>query len=111
MHSDALASATLLLVAAVLAVALFRRINLPPILAYLFVGLTIGPHALGWFDAAEETYLLGEIGIAFLLFAIGLEFSLPQFWSMRQTLLGLGGAQVLIGTISGALIAWLTGIP
>jgi len=110
MHVDPVASVILLLVAAVIAVALFRRINLPPILAYLFVGLALGPHALGWIDAAEETHLLGEIGIAFLLFAIGLEFSLPQFWAMRRTLLGLGGTQVLGGTVSGALIAWLIGI-
>ena len=61
-------------------------------------------------EESEITHLLGEIGIAFLLFIIGLEFSLPQFWRMRRTLLGLGGIQVLAGTVSGAFIAWLIGI-
>ena len=105
-----MASAILLLIAAVVSVAVFRRIGLPPILAYLFIGMALGPHALDWFSAGEEAHLLGEIGIAFLLFAIGLEFSLPQFWAMRRTLLGLGGAQVLAGTVSGAIIAWMIGI-
>ena len=105
-----MAPAILLLITAVVSVALFRRIGLPPILAYLFIGMTLGPHALNWFSAGEEARLLGEIGVAFLLFAIGLEFSLPQFWAMRRALLGLGGAQVLAGTVSGAIIAWLIGI-
>ena len=100
-----------LLAVVVVVVAAFRRIKLPPILGYLFVGMVVGPHALGWFDDSEVVRLLGEIGVAFLLFTIGLEFSIAQFIAMRRTLLGLGSAQVLGGTISGAVIAWLLGIP
>lgn len=100
-----------LLVLAVVIVALFRRLSLPPILGYLFVGMLLGPHASGWLDEGPILHLLGEIGVAFLLFAIGLEFSLGQFWAMRRTLLGLGAAQVAVGTVSGALIAWWIGIP
>ena len=104
-----------LLAAAVLTVALFRRLRLPPVLGYLLAGVVGGPHALAWFGAGNDNdvvlQLLGELGVAFLLFAIGLEFSLPQFWAMRHTLVGLGGAQVLAGTLSGGLIAWWLGVP
>lgn len=111
MDHSILDQSLLLLTLAVISVALFRRLGLPPILGYLAVGTLLGPHALGWLEHGPVIHLLGEIGVAFLLFAIGLEFSLGQFWAMRRTLLGLGGAQVAIGTLSGALIAWWIGIP
>lgn len=111
MEHGAFGQVLTLLAVAVVVVALFRRLHLPPILGYLVVGVAVGPHALGWFHDNDVMHLLGEIGVAFLLFTIGLEFSIPQFWAMRRTLLGLGGAQVLGGTVSGALIAWLFGIP
>ncbi len=101
----------ILLAISVAAVAAFRRFNLPPILGYLFVGIVAGPHAFGWLEESKVTQLLGEIGVVFLLFTIGLEFSIAQFRAMMRTLLGLGGAQVLISTVSGGIIAWLLGIP
>lgn len=111
MEHDLLAEILTLLAVAVLVVGVFRRLHLPPLLGYLFVGIVLGPHALGWFDNQGAAQLLGEIGVAFLLFAIGLHFSVPQFLAMRNVLLGLGGAQVLVGTVSGAFIAWWIGIP
>ncbi len=111
MEHDLLAQILMLLAVSVLLVWIFRRLHLPPLLGYLFVGVVLGPNALGWFDNQDAAHLLGEIGVAFLLFAIGLHFSVPQFLAMRNVLLGLGGAQVLVGTISGALIAWWIGIP
>lgn len=101
----------ILLLASVVAVVIFRRLHLPPILGYLLVGVILGHHGLGLLDEHAAADLLGEIGVAFLLFSIGLEFSIPQFMAMRRTLLGLGGAQVLLGTLSGGLIAWGLGIP
>jgi CPA2 family monovalent cation:H+ antiporter-2 len=100
----------ILLALSVLGVALFRRLNLPPILGYLLVGLVAGPHALGWLEETEATHFLGEIGVVFLLFTIGLEFSLPQFWAMRGLVLGLGGSQVLLGTAAAGGVAWLAGM-
>lgn len=100
----------LLLVLAVAAVAVFGRLRLPPILGYLFVGAIAGPHALALIDTGETTRLLGEIGVAFLLFTIGLEFSLARFRAMRDTLIRLGGTQVAIGTLSGAIIARALGM-
>ena len=111
MEHSVLNDILILLAICVAAVAAFRRFNLPPILGYIFVGIIVGPHALGWLEESKVTQLLGEIGVVFLLFTIGLEFSIAQFQAMMRTLLGLGGMQVLIGTVSGAIIAWGLGIP
>ena len=100
----------LLLGAAVLMVTLFRRLHLPAILAYLCVGVVAGPYGMGWMADTENTRFLAEFGVVFLLFTIGLEFSLPQMIAMKDVVLGLGGAQVFITTVVGALIAWLLGM-
>lgn len=111
MEHSGLPEILILLAIAVAIVAAFRRLHLPPILGYLFVGTAIGPYALGWLENGEITRFLGEIGVVFLLFTIGLDFSIPQFLAMKRTLLGLGGIQVLVGTLSGAAIASILGIP
>ncbi|MFA7239970.1 MAG: monovalent cation:proton antiporter-2 (CPA2) family protein [Sulfuricellaceae bacterium] len=95
MHST-LELVLILLTATVLLVALFRSLRLPALLAYLLVGMVIGPHALGWLPESEETSYLAEFGVVFLMFSIGLEFSLSQLKAMRHKVFGLGGAQVLI---------------
>ncbi len=99
-----------LLGAAVLMVSLFRRLHLPAILAYLCVGAIAGPYGMGWVADTENTRFLAEFGVVFLLFTIGLEFSLPQMIAMKNVVLGLGGAQVFITTVLGAVIAWLFGM-
>lgn len=100
-----------LLALAVVAVATVSVLRLPSVIGYLFVGLFVGPHALGLIEHSDTTHVLGEIGVAFLLFAIGLEFAIPQFLKMRHVLIWLGGAQVLAGTFFGALIAMWIGLP
>ncbi len=99
-----------LLLLSVVAVALLRRLRLPPIVGYLIVGAAAGPNALAWIDETQTIHFLGEIGIAFLLFTLGLEFSIPQFAAMKRILLVLGGAQVLVGTLCGAAIGWMLGL-
>lgn len=96
----------LLLVLSVGAVTVFRRLNLPPILGYLLVGALTGEHALEWIgsDKNGDFAFMGEVGVVFLLFAIGLEFSAKQFMAMRHTILGLGGAQVVLSTLCGIAI-------
>ncbi len=115
MH-DALPVALILLASAVVVVAAFRRLALPPILGYLIVGTLIGPHALGLVPATEDQRYLAEFGVVFLIFSVGLEFSLPQLVAMRRTVFGLGAAQVglvmALGT-AGAMLAgesWRAGI-
>ncbi|MEW8300617.1 MAG: monovalent cation:proton antiporter-2 (CPA2) family protein [Candidatus Thiodiazotropha sp.] len=99
-----------LLSVAVLTVTLFKRLHLPPILGYLIVGILVGPFGTGVIPSNEETRFLAEFGVVFLLFAIGLEFSLPQMIAMKGAVFGLGGSQVLItGLITGG-IAWLLGM-
>ena len=68
----------MLLGAAVLSVILFRRINLPPILGYLLVGTLIGPHAFNLLEGLSGAHHLAEFGVVFLMFSIGLEFSLSR---------------------------------
>lgn len=104
---SALELTLLLLGAAVLGVAVFRTLHLPPMLAYLAVGIVIGPYALGLAEENATTHLLAEIGVVFLMFSIGLEFSLPKLFSMRRTVFGLGMAQVLVTIASVMLFGWL----
>jgi CPA2 family monovalent cation:H+ antiporter-2 len=85
----------ILLAAAVLVVVLFRQLRIPPLLGYLLVGIVIGPHALSWIHEAQETRYLAEFGVVFLMFSIGLEFSLPKLLTMRQIVFGLGAMQVV----------------
>lgn len=97
----------LLLVTSAGAVAAFRTLRLTPILGYLLVGALMGPHALEFIDNSEDLAFLGEVGVVFLLFAIGLEFSLKQFMAMRTTIIGLGGLQVILSTAAGMAILQL----
>jgi len=100
----------ILLGLSVVAVALLRRIHLPPILGYLFVGVIAGPHALGWITDSDAIHLLGEAGVVFLLFMIGLEISIPQLLAMRHAVVGFGGAQVVLTTLAVTAIGWWSGI-
>jgi CPA2 family monovalent cation:H+ antiporter-2 len=108
--TEPLPQVLILLAAAVFAVTVVRRMGLPATMAYLVVGLTLGPHAFGVVSDSETTRLLGELGVAFLLFTLGLEFSLPRMVAMRREVFGLGSAQVLSTTAVFALIAWLLGL-
>jgi CPA2 family monovalent cation:H+ antiporter-2 len=93
-----------LLGAAVVVVVICRLVRLPPILGYLLVGMIVGPHALAWVPDTADVRDLAGFGIVFLMFSIGLEFSLPQLKAMRRAVFGLGLAQVAITTI-GAMLA------
>jgi CPA2 family monovalent cation:H+ antiporter-2 len=85
----------ILLAVAVGVVVLCRILRLPAMLGYLLVGILIGPHALGWIPDAPETRHLAEFGVVFLMFSIGLEFSLTRLRSMQRMVFGLGTAQVV----------------
>src|SRR5207244_10928914 len=93
---SALELTLLLLAASVLAVTVLRVMNLPPVLGYLLVGIVVGPHALALAPDSSSTYELAEFGVVFLMFSIGLEFSLPRLRSMRAIVFGVGLPQVLI---------------
>lgn len=97
----------LLLAAAVLGVVAFRSMHLPPMLGYLVAGILIGPHTLGWAEDSSTTHALGEFGVVFLMFSIGLEFSLAKLSAMRRTVFGLGMAQVLLTIVLTMIFGWL----
>lgn len=104
MHHSILLEIVILLSISVVSVTLFRRLNLPPVLAYLFVGIIVGPHTWGWVSDTENIRLLAEFGVVFLMFTVGLEFSFPQLLAMRKEVFGIGAAQVGITTLIVLLI-------
>ncbi|MEO8039285.1 MAG: monovalent cation:proton antiporter-2 (CPA2) family protein [Betaproteobacteria bacterium] len=109
MH-DTLQLPLILLAAAVLVVVVCRQLKLPPLLGYLLVGIAIGPNALGWLPDDEGTRNLAEFGVVFLMFSIGLEFSLSKLATMRSLVFGLGAAQVVATLVTVLLCAELVGL-
>ena len=93
---SALELTLLYLLAAVLGVVACRQLSLPPMLGYLAVGVVIGPHALALSKNSETVRHLGEFGVVFLMFVIGLEFNLPKLRAMRRHVFGLGLLQVVL---------------
>jgi CPA2 family monovalent cation:H+ antiporter-2 len=86
----------LYLLAAVLGVVACRSLKLPPMLGYLVVGVVIGPNALALSQNSDAVRHLGEFGVVFLMFVIGLEFNLPRLRTMRTHVFGLGLLQVVV---------------
>ena len=100
----------ILLAVAVGVVVLCRILRLPAMLGYLLVGILIGPHALGWIPDAPETRHLAEFGVVFLMFSIGLEFSLGRLRSMQRLVFGLGTAQVVCTILLVMLASFFFGL-
>lgn len=93
----------LYLLAAVLGVVACRSLRLPPMLGYLVVGVVIGPNALALAQDSDQVRHLGEFGVVFLMFVIGLEFNLAKLRAMRAHVFGLGMSQVLLTIVPGTL--------
>ncbi len=99
------ANLLIILASSLVVIALFRRLRLPPVLGYLCVGLAVGPTALDWVNDSEELPDLAELGVVFLLFSLGLEFSLAKMIELRRVVFGLGSLQVLCsGILLGSLL-------
>jgi CPA2 family monovalent cation:H+ antiporter-2 len=105
-----LAQIILLLAVAVAVVVIFQRLHVPTSLGYLLVGVIVGPHTVGPNFRIEGFGALAEFGVVFLLFTIGLNYSLPQLHALRHQVLGLGTAQVVLCTLVVGLLAWLAGL-
>ena len=106
-----LAQIILLLGVAVAVVVTFQRLHIPTSLGYLLVGVILGPHTIGPTVHVPEFETLAEFGVVFLLFTIGLNFSLPQLHALRHQVLGLGTAQIVFTTAVTSLVVWLAGLP
>ena len=89
------ANLLIIFAASLVVIALFQRLRLPPVLGYLCVGLMIGPSAFNWVNESEDLPDLAELGVVFLLFSLGLEFSLTKMLALRRVVFGLGSLQVL----------------
>lgn len=97
----------LLLSTAVCGVALARRLKLPPVLSYLLIGIAVGPHGLAMLRETEEVHVLAEFGIVFLMFSVGLEFSLQHLKAMRTLVFGFGASQLTLTALGAGIITWL----
>ena len=107
---DNLTQVILLLAVAVAIMIALARLHVPTSLGYLLVGLILGPHTAGPTVDVAGLEVLAEFGVVFLLFSIGLDYSLPQLHAMRHQILGLGTAQVVLTTIVVAVLLWLAGL-
>lgn len=109
-HHDFLADVLVFLAAALAVVPVFRRFSIGPVLGYLVAGILVGPHALGLIGENESIDALAEIGIAFLLFSVGLEVSFGRLRALRAYVFGLGGLQMAVCGAALAAVAWASGL-
>ncbi len=102
---------TIFLAAAVIAVPVFRRLGLGAVLGYLAAGVAVGPRGLGLAGDVDSILHFAEFGVVLLLFVIGLELQPTRLWTMRRSVFGLGGAQVLVSAAVIALAGYALGVP
>ncbi|AAW73723.1 monovalent cation:proton antiporter-2 (CPA2) family protein [Xanthomonas oryzae] len=112
MHSGGLELALVLMLAAIVAVPVFKRFGLGAVLAYLVAGVVLGPDGVGVVQDAERISGAAEIGVVMLLFVIGLELSPALLKVMRHSVFGAGATQVLVtavilgGLLMAARLGW-----
>ncbi|GAA4019449.1 monovalent cation:proton antiporter-2 (CPA2) family protein [Sphingomonas swuensis] len=104
--TDWLTSAAVMLGAALLFVGLFRKLGLGATLGYIVGGILIGPYVLGLVGDAAAINQVSEIGIALLLFLVGLELQPSRLWRLRKEILGLGLAQLLAAGLALSVLVW-----
>ncbi len=98
---------TVLLGASVLFVMIFRRLGLGAVLGYLIAGAVVGPFGLGLVGGGEEKMRVAEIGIAMLLFLVGLELNPTRLLRLKREIFGLGLAQLMVTAAALAVGLWL----
>ena len=110
MADDLLIKTLVVILASVCAISLVARLRFPAAAGYLLAGLVIGPHGLQLISASDEARFLAELGIIFLMFMAGLEFSLPAMIAARRDVFGAGSLQVGITVFVVTGIAALWGV-
>lgn len=105
-----LGEAIVLLVAACIAVPLFKRFKLGAILGYLVAGAIIGPHAFSFVKDSEDVLHFSELGVVFFLFLVGLELEPRRLWELRKAVFGLGNAQMIASAVLIAAALWVAGV-
>ena len=110
-HIPVLRDLVVLVAVAIPAVLLAHRLNIPTLVGFLFTGIVIGPHALGFVRDTESVTQMAEIGSVLLLFAVGLELSLSRIVKMGRYVIQ-GGMIQMLGTIGiVASVAVIAGLP
>lgn len=99
-----------LLVIAVSMAWVFWRFKLPILLGYIIMGILVGPYVFGWMRDTQIMAQFAEFGVVFLLFTIGLEFSLSRLISMSNIVFGYGGLQVFLTMLATVVIGLLIGL-
>lgn len=101
----------LLLSVAIILLTLFHRLRVAPLLAFMVTGALFGPAGLGMVEDPEELSAMATLGLSFLLFLLGLEFSLPRLIKLRHTVFRLGFAQVSLCAAVFGIGFYLWGLP
>ncbi len=83
----------------------FQKWHIPNLIGYILTGIIAGPYALQLIDNMHEVEQLAEVGIIFLLFTIGIEFSLKKLYQLKKTVLIGGGLQLVF---TGTAIAGIS---
>lgn len=99
----------IILTATISIVFVFQKLRLPAIVGFLLAGVIIGPDGLGLIRNVHQVETLAEIGLALLLFTIGLEFSLGDLLPVRRYVIWAGILQVLLTTLVGLVVSLLLG--
>lgn len=122
-HEILIKDAVVFLFAAGVVVPVFRYLKLPAVVGFMLSGMALGPYALGqlahqyhfleYFSISEPEAAapFAELGVLFLLFLLGLEFSFEKLWGLRRAVFGAGGLQAGISALAIGLIAWQVGLP
>jgi len=106
-HIDYLQPILILLLSGILGLALVQRLKLSPILGYFLAGILIGPYGLGLVGESATIRTIAEVGVAFLLFNIGISLSFRTLWESRRELFGLGPFQITVTSLlMGAIAYW-----
>ncbi|WP_372810512.1 monovalent cation:proton antiporter-2 (CPA2) family protein [Pseudoalteromonas nigrifaciens] len=88
--------ALIYLAAAIVAVPIAKRVGLGSVLGYLIAGILIGPYALAMVGDQTDVMHFAEFGVVMMLFLVGLELQPSRLWTLRHSILGLGGLQVVL---------------
>lgn len=110
MIATPLQTTVIILAMGVIALIVTQRLRLPAVIGYLVLGLLVGQQGLDIIHESSELDLLAELGIVFLLFAIGLEVSLTQIIRMRRSVIMVGGVQVLACMVIPGVTAYFLGM-
>ncbi|MBL0941420.1 MAG: cation:proton antiporter [Alphaproteobacteria bacterium] len=106
-HFGHLNDVLIFLLSAVVVVSTFRWLRISPVIGYLIAGILIGPYALKFISNVEETKIIGEFGVVFLLFSIGLKLPLKRLQFLKRYVFGLGISQVVLTACAIGCVAYM----